>query len=643
MVKGQLTSEKFRSVINALTERYSSIYIINMATREYECIKVHPVSQEIINQTNNAKIAFDIYIKKHVSQEYHKELLKTNDLDVLAVRLAKEKSISVEFTVKYDSTYWCKAQWTALETNNGLATTVLFTVEDIHEDKAKDEKEKRLTRYINGLISGYDVLMFYNMDSDLCSYSYFYPGAPEEVKIPLEYVKSFSQLFKSCMMRYCHPDHLKQMLVYGDREYVSQLLKRKKRHCQRFLFLNHKKEYRWTEFQIIKFNDDDSLPTDIAVTFTNVDADERERRAQQAALEDVTNVVNSSQMGIWHIYLVQGKKPRLTVNDKMRELLGIDEKEVLSEEELYEAWASRIHPGALDSVNASVANMISGSLDENTYLWIHPTKGERYVRCGGQATPILGGHMLFGYHYDVTEHVLAEMRQKQITEEALQANKTKTIFLHNMVHEIRNPLNAIIGFSQLLGMPDGSWTPQEKEDHNKQINSAYSILSMLIDDVIDIADSDHGNYVIKNTNTHINNLCREVLRAAEFRRPKAVKMLFSTEVDDDFAIISDDRRISQVLVNFLTNACKHTWAGEIRLHASVTENPGRLTLSVTDTGEGVPKDMAEQIFQRFTKHNANIKGSGIGLNICSVIAEKLHGEVKLDTKYTNGARFVFIL
>ncbi|MCR5139803.1 MAG: ATP-binding protein [Bacteroidaceae bacterium] len=101
--------------------------------------------------------------------------------------------------------------------------------------------------------------------------------------------------------------------------------------------------------------------------------------------------------------------------------------------------------------------------------------------------------------------------------------------------------------------------------------------------------------------------------------------------------------MQQVLTNFLTNACKHTSKGEIHLHLSLSENPGNVTFSVTDTGTGVPADQAEAIFERFTKLDSFKQGTGLGLAICRMIAEILHGEVKLDTTYTaGGARFVFI-
>ncbi|MCQ2145043.1 MAG: HAMP domain-containing histidine kinase [Bacteroidales bacterium] len=237
----------------------------------------------------------------------------------------------------------------------------------------------------------------------------------------------------------------------------------------------------------------------------------------------------------------------------------------------------------------------------------------------------------------------AEIRRQRILEDNIAANKAKTMFLQNMSHEIRTPLNALFGFAQLLGLPDGAWTESEKEQYNRYIYNSYNMLDMLIGDIIDIADSEHGNYRIQMSDINVNQICMNAIMSVEFRKPNDVEMYFTSDLPDDHTVNSDGRRIQQVLINYLTNACKHTAKGEIHLHCSTTENPGKLTFSVTDTGEGVPAEKADEIFNRFTKLNQFSQGSGLGLNICKMIAEKLGGEVYLDKSYTKGARFVFVI
>jgi len=237
----------------------------------------------------------------------------------------------------------------------------------------------------------------------------------------------------------------------------------------------------------------------------------------------------------------------------------------------------------------------------------------------------------------------AELKKQKIIDDNIAANKAKTLFLHNMSHEIRTPLNAMFGFAQLLGLPDGSWTDEEKEEYNNYIFNSYNMLDMLIGDILDIADSEHGNYRINIGDVPVNLMCRNAMMSVEYRKSAAVNMYYTSDVEDSHIIQSDGRRIQQVLINYLTNACKHTMEGEIHLHCSTTEHPGKLTFSVTDTGKGIPADKADLIFNRFTKLDQFTQGSGLGLNICQTIADKLGGEVYLDKSYKTGARFVFVI
>ncbi len=267
------------------------------------------------------------------------------------------------------------------------------------------------------------------------------------------------------------------------------------------------------------------------------------------------------------------------------------------------------------------------------------------LQCFHEMLVLLGkdDNVIHIFAIDTTELMNTQNELREAKEKAEHSDQLKTMFVQNVSHEIRTPLNAVVGFSQLLSMPDDVVTPQEKEEYVKYIQNNSELLIMLVNDILSIGDVERGQFLVTISDVKCNDVCRQSMKTAEIRLPDGVRLYYTSDVDDDYTIKSDEHRIQQVLVNFLTNACKHTEKGEIHVHSSLTEKPGMITFSVTDTGTGVPADEAEHIFERFTKLNAFKQGAGLGLSICKNIATILKGDVHLDTSYTNGARFVFQL
>ena len=232
---------------------------------------------------------------------------------------------------------------------------------------------------------------------------------------------------------------------------------------------------------------------------------------------------------------------------------------------------------------------------------------------------------------------------REANEKAELANAAKTRFVQNMSHEVRTPLNAIVGFSQLLSLPDGSFSPEEKDEFSNHIINNTKMLTMLLDDILNTTAMDSGNYRITFEDGECGFICQSAISSAEHRLQPGVTMTYVPQFEGQHMFRTDPRRVQQILINLLTNSCKHTTKGEIKLGCSLKENPGEVTFWVTDTGPGIPPDQAEAIFNRFTKLNDFVQGTGLGLSICRDIAGKMNGRVFLDTSYTGGARFVLVL
>ena len=238
------------------------------------------------------------------------------------------------------------------------------------------------------------------------------------------------------------------------------------------------------------------------------------------------------------------------------------------------------------------------------------------------------------------EKMISEL--KEANQRAEIANAAKTRFVQNMSHEVRTPLNAIVGFSQLLSLPGDILSPDEKQAFASHIMNNTKILTMLLEDILNTTDMEKGQYRITYEDGELHFMARSAITSSEHRLQPGVKMLYEPENEEPFTFRTDPQRVQQILINLLTNACKHTSNGQIILSTSLTAREGFVTFSVTDTGPGVPASQAETIFERFTKLNDFVQGTGLGLSICREIATLMGAEVSLDSSYTKGgARFLF--
>ena len=241
---------------------------------------------------------------------------------------------------------------------------------------------------------------------------------------------------------------------------------------------------------------------------------------------------------------------------------------------------------------------------------------------------------------DKDEKMIADL--KEANERVRLADEAKTRFVQNMSHEVRTPLNAIVGFSQLLSLPDGSFPEEEKAEFADHIVNNTKMLTMLLDDILNASAMDSGKYRIVIDDAEMHFMAQAAISSAEHRLQPGVTLTYEPCREEPFHFRTDPRRVQQILINLITNACKHTSQGSIVVRSSLDEHPGMVTYTVTDTGVGVPPEQAEAIFDRFTKLDYFVQGTGLGLSICRDIAGRLGAKVYLDTTYTEGgARFVF--
>ncbi|WP_418992840.1 ATP-binding protein [Alistipes sp.] len=237
---------------------------------------------------------------------------------------------------------------------------------------------------------------------------------------------------------------------------------------------------------------------------------------------------------------------------------------------------------------------------------------------------------------------MLEEREGQLVvarERAEESDMLKSAFLANMSHEIRTPMNAIVGFSSL--MQSEELTQEERAEYCAIVVNNSEMLLTLLNDILDISSLECGKIRFNYASEDVVQVCQHVIMTTAHTRQEGVEMRFECPVES-FRIVTDAHRLSQVLINLLTNAGKFTSRGSITLGVEIDGEGEEVLFSVADTGPGIPHDKQDMVFNRFEKLDGNKKkGTGLGLAICRQIAVIVGGRIWVDPDYTQGARFVF--
>ncbi len=247
---------------------------------------------------------------------------------------------------------------------------------------------------------------------------------------------------------------------------------------------------------------------------------------------------------------------------------------------------------------------------------------------------------------NVSKRAESEKMLMSAKEQAEAANRAKSEFLANMSHEIRTPLNSVIGFTELLNKTPLNIS-QKKFVENANI-SAQSLLE-IINDILDFSKIEAGKLELSPIKINIVEIVEQVCEMVKYQAiQKGIELLLNIQPDLPAYGIADPIRIKQILVNLMSNALKFTEKGEVELKVSfesTTQNDGKYTFSVRDTGIGITQEEQKRLFRAFTQADSSTTrrfgGTGLGLVISNHLAEKMGDKIHMKSIWGKGSEFSF--
>lgn len=247
--------------------------------------------------------------------------------------------------------------------------------------------------------------------------------------------------------------------------------------------------------------------------------------------------------------------------------------------------------------------------------------------------------------WEIEERKKAETALGEAKVRAEEAVITKDYFMANMSHEIRTPINAIFGFTSLLGMTKLN---EEQQEYIQAIKSSSDNLLTIINDILDFSKIEAGMLKIEQVPFQLHELLGS-LRVMFQQRTKDKGINWEIKIGDAVpnALLGDPTRITQILNNLITNAIKFTDKGSITVHVSLVEQAGDhsvIEFKVEDTGIGIDKEKLGPIFERFTQAEASTSrkfgGTGLGLSIVKSLVDMQGGSIKADSILHQGSTFI---
>lgn len=536
--------------------------------------------------------------------------------------------------------------------SNMLQTAAYFIVSSLKRRNLFRELQKRSYNVLHALSVDYIGIYQVNFDTGQCEI--YRDSKP----MGMDWAADFEDGYQSAMERYISqyvvPRDQERLRAVTKKDYVLAQLRTKKKFYVRYQVKDSSYGLKHLE---IHFSATEKTNEENCAIFAqrNVNAVvEQEEKYKLEARQSLEDILEGARTGIWTIELEEGGQPRMYPDRTMQILLGVSDE--IGPEECYRHWFENIESDYVEMVQKAVQEILETGRSEVIYPWNHPKLGKIYVRCGGvlDKTFKKPGACLNGYHQDITETMVTRKKQEQAIMELLEkvrrANSAKSEFISHMSHDLRTPINGILGMLAIIEKsPDD---PERQRECRKKIRVSTEHLLSLVKDVLQVSKLESGRPATVEEPFDLHDTLEDCITILSTQAEEKGIRLVLEEVDLQHSkLIGNSLYLKQILMNTIDNALKYN-----RPHGSVfvqvTETSFRNGIAsyrfvIEDTGIGIGDDFKKHIFEPFTQEHPDARthynGVGLGMSIVKQLVDQMKGNIEVDSQLGKGSVFQITL
>ena len=508
---------------------------------------------------------------------------------------------------------------------------------------------------LNALCASYRALYRVNLDTDTAEPYAISAKMRTEVALSMEPRLPYSLAIERYITRFVQPTDQNRLRVQTSAVAILARLADEDSFTLRYRVQPNPSQQQYFNLYVARTG----MPHVVVIGFRNID---RLLESVEKGQHELEQTLAAARIGLFRLELEEDCPPRLFANDTMCGLLGI-EPDTLTPEQAFAYWQSRVDPAYLDTAQAGVDAILKTGIGEVNYPWNHPKLGVIYIRCGGVPDQNFDrpGSAIKGYHQDITDTVITRKKQEEelaqvnvqlqrAVEDANRAMAAKSEFLSRMSHDIRTPINAILGMLDIAEKYHGDYA--RLDDCTHKIRSAANHLLSLVNDVLDMNRLENGQAKLVEAPADLNELVHDcvIMTQTQAERDGLTMTVDHITVEHN-RVRCYALQLRQILINLLSNAVKYNRpGGNITLRADELYCNGKtvtVQYTVRDTGIGMSEEFQQHIFEPFTQENPGARtkytGSGLGLSIVRELVERMGGTIQLESQLGEGSLFIVTL